>query len=65
VADGQFRSDFYYRLNGFPVALPPVRERLEDIPRLVRHFIQRFALRIGRHIETVPAPVMDALVRYP
>jgi len=65
VADGQFRSDLYYRLNVFPLLLPPLRERTDDIPRLVRHFIQRFARRMGRQIETVPSEVMDALVRYP
>jgi formate hydrogenlyase transcriptional activator len=65
VGDGRFRSDLYYRLNVFPVVLPPLRQRPEDIPRLVRHFAQRFARRMGRRIETIPAAVMDALVRYP
>ena len=65
VGDGRFRSDLYYRLNVFPVVLPPLRERRDDIPRLVRHFTQRFARRMGRRIETIPAAVMDALVRYP
>jgi formate hydrogenlyase transcriptional activator len=65
VGDGRFRSDLYYRLNVFPVVLPPLRERREDIPMLARHFTQRFALRMGRRIETIPAAVMDALVRYP
>jgi formate hydrogenlyase transcriptional activator len=65
VADGTFRADLYYRLNVFPVVLPPLRERPDDIPRLVRHFTQRFARRMGRRIETIPTAVMDALVRYP
>ena len=65
VADGQFRSDLYYRLNVFPVVLPPLRERRDDIPMLARHFTQRFARRMGRRIETIPTAVMDALVRYP
>jgi formate hydrogenlyase transcriptional activator len=65
VADGRFREDLYYRLNVFPVVLPPLRERPDDIPRLVRHFTQRFARRMGRRIETIPTAVMDALVRYP
>jgi formate hydrogenlyase transcriptional activator len=65
VGDGRFRSDLYYRLNVFPVVLPPLRERREDIPILARHFTQRFARRMGRRIETIPAAVMDALVGYP
>ena len=65
VADGRFREDLYYRLNVFPVALPPLRERPDDIPRLVRHFTQRFARRMGRRIETIPSAVLDALIRYP
>jgi formate hydrogenlyase transcriptional activator len=65
AADGRFRNDLYYRLNVFPVVLPPLRERREDIPMLARHFTQRFAMRMGRPIETIPASVMDALVRYP
>jgi formate hydrogenlyase transcriptional activator len=64
VADGRFREDLYYRLNVFPVVLPPLRARPEDIPRLVRHFTQRFARRMGRRIETIPSAVMDALVHY-
>ena len=65
VADGRFRSDLYDRLNVFPLVLPPLRERPDDTPRLVRHFTQRFARRMGRRIETIPTAVMDALVRYP
>jgi formate hydrogenlyase transcriptional activator len=65
VADGQFRSDLYYRLNVFPVVLPPLRERRDDIPHLVRHFTERFARAMGRRIESVPSEVMDALVQYP
>jgi formate hydrogenlyase transcriptional activator len=65
VADGRFREDLYYRLNVFPVMLPPLRERPGDIPRLVRHFTQRFARRMGRQIEAIPSAVMEALVRYP
>ena len=64
VADGQFRNDLYYRLNVFPIVLPPLRERRDDIPRLVRHFTQRFARRMGRRIENIPSATMDALTRY-
>jgi len=64
VADGQFRNDLYYRLNVFPVLLPALRERHEDIPLLARHFTQRFARRMGRQIETIPTAVMEALTQY-
>jgi formate hydrogenlyase transcriptional activator len=64
VADGRFRSDLYYRLNVFPIAMPTLRERPEDIPRLARHFTQRFARRMGRRIESIPSATIDALVRY-
>jgi formate hydrogenlyase transcriptional activator len=65
VTDGSFRVDLYYRLNVFPVVLPPLRQRPDDIPRLVRHFTHQFARRMGRRIETIPTAVMEALVRYP
>lgn len=65
VAEGRFREDLYYRLRVFPVLLPPLRERRDDIPRLVRHFTQQFARRMGRRIETIPSAVMEALVGYP
>ena len=64
MADGQFRSDLYYRLNVFPIEIPPLRERPEDIPLLVRHFVHRFAGRMGRTVETIPVEVMDALMEY-
>ena len=65
VAEGRFRNDLYYRLNVFPLTLPPLRDRRDDIPRLVRHFTQRFARRMGRQIETIPSEVMNGLVQYP
>jgi formate hydrogenlyase transcriptional activator len=64
VADDQFRNDLYYRLNVFPVVLPPLRERSDDIPRLVRHFTQKFARRMGRLIESIPTETMTALTQY-
>jgi formate hydrogenlyase transcriptional activator len=64
VADGKFRSDLFYRLNVFPVLLPSLRDRRDDIPMLTRHFTQHFARRMGRRIETIPTAVMDALIQY-
>jgi len=65
VAEGRFRSDLYYRLNVFPVRVPALRERPEDIPILVRHFVQQFSRRLGKTIDAIPAETMSALTRYP
>jgi formate hydrogenlyase transcriptional activator len=60
----RFRADLFYRLNVFPIHLPPLRERVEDIPLLVRHFVQHFARRMNRTIETISSDTMESLVRY-
>jgi formate hydrogenlyase transcriptional activator len=64
VEEQTFRSDLYYRLNVFPIRVPPLRERPEDIPLLVRHFVQQFSRRIGKHIDAIPSETMNALVAY-
>jgi len=61
---GKFRDDLYYRLNVFPVLLPPLRERREDIPALVQHFVEVFGRRMGRQIEHIPQKTMSALSSY-
>ena len=60
----EFRRDLYYRLNVFPVVAPPLRERIEDVPLLVRYFAQKLSRRMKKHIETIPNESMDAMMRY-
>jgi formate hydrogenlyase transcriptional activator len=64
VAERTFRSDLYYRLNVFPIHIPALRERPEDVPLLVRYFVQKFSLRLNKSVAYVPAEAMDALVSY-
>jgi formate hydrogenlyase transcriptional activator len=64
MEDKQFRSDLYYRLNVFPIRIPPLRERREDIPLLVQHFTQKFAQRMGKRIDTIPESVIQKLQRW-
>jgi formate hydrogenlyase transcriptional activator len=64
IQEKQFRSDLYYRLNVFPIYIPPLRERPEDIPLLVRHFVQQFAQRMNKTIEAISPVTMQALIRY-
>jgi formate hydrogenlyase transcriptional activator len=64
VADKQFRSDLYYRLNVFPIVVPPLRERTQDIPTLVRHFASKYARRMKKTLESIPSDAMEALNRY-
>jgi formate hydrogenlyase transcriptional activator len=64
VNRGEFRSDLYYRLNVFPVLLPPLRQRREDIPALVTHFVEIFGRRMGRPIDEIPRGTMSALSSY-
>ena len=65
IAEGRFRLDLYYRLNVFPVILPPLRQRKEDIPLLVNHFIRMYAVKAGRRTETVGGEALAQLMNYP
>jgi formate hydrogenlyase transcriptional activator len=64
VQERKFRADLYYRLNVFPITLPPLRERKDDIPLLIEHFVQIFARRQGKSIDQIPCEVMEALKRH-
>jgi formate hydrogenlyase transcriptional activator len=64
VQTGRFRSDLYYRLNVFPIQVPPLRERPSDIPQLVMFFLSRFSKKLGKKIEAVPQSLMDLLTTY-
>jgi formate hydrogenlyase transcriptional activator len=64
VVEKQFREDLYYRLNVFPIVVPPLRERREDIPLLVRQFLHKYGRRMGKPIERIPATTMNTLVEY-
>jgi formate hydrogenlyase transcriptional activator len=65
IVEKQFRLDLYYRLNVFPIHIPPLRERPEDIPLLVWHFVQQFAQRMNKTIDAISSGTMEALTRYP
>ena len=64
IAEKNFREDLFYRLNVFPIELPPLRQRRGDIPMLVRHFVSKHAQRMGRHIETIPSGTLDGLQKW-
>ncbi len=64
VDEKEFRADLYYRLHVFPLSVPPLRERREDIPLLTRYFVQKHAQRMGRAIDNIPTSAMEALTRY-
>ena len=64
VSEGEFRSDLYFRLNVFPITIPPLRERTEDIPLLTEFFLRQFSRRMGKLIDAIPASTMSQLKQY-
>ena len=64
VERGRFRSDLWYRLNTFPISIPPLRDRLEDIPLFVKHFVNKYCTKIGKRFNKIPKKVIEALTRY-
>ena len=64
IQEKQFRTDLYYRLNVFPISIPPLRERPEDIPLLVQHFVREAARRMNKTIDAIPSAAMEALMQY-
>ncbi len=64
IADGAFREDVFYRLNIFPITLPPLRERLEDIPLLAEHFIEKYGTSFGKHVQQISSSVISSMMNY-
>jgi formate hydrogenlyase transcriptional activator len=64
IDDKTFRADLYYRLSVFPISLPPLRDRPEDIPALVRHFAAKYAERMNKAVEAIPSETMEAMLSY-
>ena len=64
IQEGKFRKDLYYRLSAYPVTIPPLRERKEDIPFLISHYVQKFSREMGKSIDTIPNKIIEKLINY-